>query len=333
MRKIISGIEFCKRGRYDCTQQALDVVLQFYGYKVEDILFDEWRFVYRRGGTRGVYISPGALNMRQKFSDYGIPLLFKQAADREEAWSAMKSLIDKGKPTPVLADMYYLDYYSPHSGQNHHALHYVILVGYDEEQGIAQIVDPSPWQRFKGEILLRDFERALDLSAFHQMGSNLWLEFEFPSQPVSHTPNVLRAKIRRNVEAMLEGGRAVNTFWGMKGVRAFAQEVERWASIEREVLIGYMKACFDDLTKMVERLDGHSHFLTSSATILENNDLKEIALEVDKLAQSWVIPRNMFRKAEKKEPLAMLPRIHHRLLDIADREEQVLMALKEAVGT
>ena len=330
MRKIINGIGFCRRELYDCTQQALDVVLRFYGYKVEDILFDEWRFIYRRGDAGSVQIFPGPLDIGQKFFDYGILLLFKRAVDAKEAWSAMKHRIDEGKPIPALADTYYLDYYSPEN--RHHAPHYVILVGYDEEQETVHIVDPSPWQLFKGDIPLGDFESALNSPYFHN-NRNHWFEFEFPLQPVSHAPDALRAKIRRSVKAMLEGGKGANTFWGMEGIRTFAQDVEGWASMEREVLIGHMKACFDDVKKVACRLDGHAHFLASASEILESPDLKEISFEVGKLAQSWFLPGNMFFKGSKKEPFAMLPRIHHRLLDIADREEQVLIALKQAIRT
>lgn len=337
MRKIINGIEFCRRELYDCTQQASDVVLQFYGYKVEDILFDEWRFFYIRGKAGTVQISPGPLDIGRNFSDYGVSLLLKRAADAKEAWSAMKHLIDEGKPTPALADAYYLDYYSPEN--RHHAPHYVILVGYDEEQGTVHIVDPSPWQLFKGDISLGDFKSALDSSYFHNAKRNLWLEFEFPAQSVGHTPDALRAKMRRNVEEMLEGRRdadilgEMEVFWGMEGVRTFAQDVEGWASMEKEVLIGHMKACFDGLKKVACRLDGHAHFLASAGETLESRDLNEISFEVGKLAQSWFLPGNMFFKGSKKDPLAMLPRIHRRLLDIADKEEQVLIALKEAIET
>ena len=42
---------------------------------------------------------------------------------------------------------------------------------------------------------------------------------------------------------------------------------------------------------------------------------------------------NMSFKGSKKEPLAMFSRIHKKLLDIADREEQAFIALKEAIKT
>jgi hypothetical protein len=327
MRKIIHGIEFSRREHYDCTQWALQVVLQFYGYKLEDILLDEWRFIYRRGDAEGVQISSGHLDMRQKFLDYGIPLVAKRATDAKEAWSAMKHLVDKGKPIPVLVDVYHLEYYSFKNA--HHAPHYVILDGYDEKLRTVHITDPSPSELFKGDIPLEDFESALSSSYFHHN----WIEFEFPSHHVGHNPDILWAKIRENVNAMLERGRGTDIFWGIEGIRAFARDVKEWASIHKEVLIDNMKTCFDDLTKVSERLDGHYHFLASASEILESPDLKEISFEVGKLAQRWFLLRNMFFKGSKKEPFAMLPRIHHKLLDIADREEQVLIALREVVRT
>jgi len=41
--------------------------------------------------------------------------------------------------------------------------------------------------------------------------------------------------------------------------------------------------------------------------------------------------RMMFLKGSKKEPEAMLPRISTRLLDIADREEKMLLELKDII--
>ncbi len=329
MRKIIEGIEFCRREHYDCTQQALQVVLQFYGYKVEDILFDEWRFTYGRGNAGDIQISPGRLDMIQKFSDYGIPLLFRRAADAEETWSAMKQRIDERNPVPVLVDVDYLDYYSSEVGP--HSPHYVILEGYDEERKTVHITDPSPWQLFKGDIPHKKFEKALYSPYLYNR--NHWVEFEFPAQPVRHNPDTLRTKISRNVEVMLQGGWGTNTFFGMEGVRTFAQEVEKWASMDRELLVGYMKTCFGHLGKVACRLDGHAHFLTSAGEILRSPELRGISLEVGKLAQSWFIQANMFFKGSKKEPFAMLPRIHRKLLDIADREEEVLIALRGAIKT
>ncbi len=329
MRKMIAGIEFCTRDLDDCTQVVLDAMLQFYGYKLEDVLFDAWRFLYRRGEKGTVQISPGSLDLGEKFSDYGLSLVAKQAANAEEAWSAMKQRINEGKPMPAFMDTSYLDYYDPYN--RHHGAHYVILNGYDEEQGTVHIVDPAPNRLFRGDMTLSKFKSALSSAYFDRGGKNHWLELGFPSKPISPDSNVVRAKIGKNIEAMLEGGRGVNIFWGTEGIRTFVQDLEGCVSMERDVLMSGMRACSDFMRSVAYRLEGHSYFLESAGEVLKSVALKERSLEVYKIAQSWSLLRSMFFKGSKKEHLTMLGRIQHRLLNIADREEQVLIALKEAV--
>lgn len=331
LRKMIAGIEFCTRDLDDCTQVVLDAMLQFYGYKLEDVLFDAWRFFYRRGDAGTVQFSLGEFDLGQKFSDYGLSLLCKQAPDAEEAWSAMKQRINEGKPVPAFMDTYYLDYYDPYN--RHHAPHYVILNGYDEEQGSVHIVDPAPNRLFRGEMPLHRFKSALSSAYFDNRGENHWLELGFPSKPISPDPNVVRPKIAKNVEAMLIGEKGNHIFWGIEGIRTFVQDLKGWASMEEEALMPAMRACSDFMRSVAFRLEGHSYFLESAGVVLKSVEVKEIASEVYKIAQSWSLLRSMFFKGSKKEPLTMLGRIQHRLLDIADREEQALIALREAIKT
>ncbi len=122
-------------------------------------------------------------------------------------------------------------------------------------------------------------------------------------------------------------------FWGIGAIRTFAQDLRGWASMESEALMPRMRECSDFMRSVAYRLEGHSYFLESASEILKSVELKEVAVEVYKIAQSWSLLRSMFFKASKKEPLAMLRRIENRLQGVVDREEKALITLKQILET
>ena len=151
MRKIIEGIEFSGREYQTCSQYVLAALLPFYGYKVEDILFSDWSFMYKRTGTTGFHISPGPIDMAGKFFDHGILMEYKQAENADEAWSALRDMINQDKPVQVMVDHYYFEFLFP--GDRSHVAHYLILTGYDD--------DDLPW----GGIWNRAIERMVVVEA------------------------------------------------------------------------------------------------------------------------------------------------------------------------
>lgn len=75
----------------------------------------------------------------------------------------------------------------------------------------------------------------------------------------------------------------------------------------------------------------HFQFLSTISKRLEKPELEKILEELAKITQSWQVATMMFLKGSKKKPEAMLPRIRTRLLDIADREEKMLLELKDII--
>jgi hypothetical protein len=235
-------------------------------------------------------------------------------------------------------DPYHLGYYAPANPR--HTGHSVVVDGYNEEQDTAHIVDPSPWQLFKDYIPLSNLEESMG-SSHHRDNSerNSWVEFDFPAPSVGRDSCTLRAKIKDNVEAMLPGregetvteeGIKVKAMTGLRGVREFALDLEGWGNREPDWFVSCMPQCREPLQQVGRRLYGHACFLASAGKTLRSEKLDEIAQEVEKIAEAWFLPANLFFKG-RKEPAAMLPRIKHRLLGIADRQERVLVELKEVV--
>jgi hypothetical protein len=141
----------------------------------------------------------------------------------EAAWQMAKASIAQGTPVILgLLDMYHLPYYPKFYHLIHIPQHFVLLVGYDEEQGTALVQDNGLSEI--QEISLSDLRPAWNVHNPGQGQKNTLYILEF-------TPHIagLEEIVRRGLKK--RGGLFLNSpagFMGLRGMRKAAQELPLW---------------------------------------------------------------------------------------------------------
>ena len=139
------------------------------------------------------------------------------------AMKVAKSEIDKGFPV-VLGplDMYYLNYYPKIFHQQHIPIHYIMMVGYDDEKGCAYIQDcGAPGVC---ELSYEVLEQALDIEKSSLGTPNTVCLIRFQEQ----VPSVIElAKENFAKKARFQLNSPVG-FLGIRGMRKLADEIDLW---------------------------------------------------------------------------------------------------------
>lgn len=342
MKTLIEGVGFSQRAHFDCTEQALEVTLRFRGCELEDILFDEWRFNYWKADRPdGEYIvNPGGpMDLTAKFQSAGIRPVACYRDTPEAAMDGIKHLVMAEEPVPVWVDPYYLLHYAKKNRR--HTVHSVVVVGFDDEQETVHIVDPSPWQLFRGEIPASDLMAALNSEQHSdRTNRNAWVEFTYLEQWRPPDAMSVRRVLNTNATAMLDNANGVTSTRdmatgtnraGIPGIRSFARDVATWPAKGMDILVAHLAAGRSQLQEVARWRYGHSCYLASAANRLGDTELGRIATELAALAEAWFLPANMMFKGSKSRGQEMAPRLSARLAGLADREEELLVQIRRLV--
>lgn len=348
MKKIIKDIPLYYDENANCLICNLANIMKFHGYhEVETIFGLKWGFFYGRGNKNSLAKEEEGYNILSSeqslaedlFRFYGITLKRRSTLDAEKAWSIAKKSLDNNEPLIIRADLYYLGYHAHY--QSMHGAHSFILNGYDEREDKAYIIDWYPSQFFKGAVSIKALKQARnslnpkDPNNPQSSGfpiENSWFDIEYPSSRTKLDDNLIKKIILENIEVMLENKSENDYFQGIRGVRTFAEDVPGWSTCDnKDSLVTKMEKSFSSLWSIEGQRGLHSQFLSTISKRLGKPELEKISKELTKIAQGWRVVRYMFLKGSRKEPEAILPRIKTRLLDIADREEEMLLELKDII--
>ncbi len=137
------------------------------------------------------------------------------------SWSKAQAALDAGMP-PIIGplDMYYLPYYTDLYHRRHIPIHFVLVVGYDDEK--ACILDTG--EAGVQEIPLDELQKAWDVNVPGLGKRNRLAIMEIPSE-LPATEKLIRKAIRDNCQMMLE---PPVSMVGIPAMRKVAREVARW---------------------------------------------------------------------------------------------------------
>jgi hypothetical protein len=155
------------------------------------------------------------------------------------AWKQACESIDTGIPVIMgLLDMYHLPYYSHIYQRMHIPQHYVLLVGYDNDQGVAYVQDNGLPE--VQTIPQRDLKEAWNVYNPGQGKKNTLFILEFGEQ-IAPLAEIVEKGLKKKANLILNPPVG---FMGIKGMRKLAEEISDWPV---ELNKTQLKACLQHL--------------------------------------------------------------------------------------
>jgi hypothetical protein len=234
--------------------------------------------------------------------------------DPDEGWATVKERVDAGHPPLVWADIQHLDYLRV---QMHNTRHDIVVVGYDEDAGIAWIADND-----RDELqpcALASLRRARDSDAFPGPNRHTVFVYEWPER-LRDPREAARDGIAAAVRNMRGGGDALAGLpgdYGLAGVDAFAAAYPHWPQTFGDDLDAALSGLRVFIVKagtagaMFRSLQ--AEFLHDTAELLGDDVLRAAAGAYDELVASWVALGDAAAQRDHAAGLAVVP-------DVAARE-------------
>jgi hypothetical protein len=145
----------------------------------------------------------------------------------KNAFPRLKEAIDDGQPVMAGAlDMYYLHYYPDLYRKQHVPIHYVLVVGYDDDKQVVFVQDCS--RKAVQEIPYNEFEESLDVNVPGMSKKNTMRTFTLPQKLPSEF-DVAKKGFAYKAERFLNP--PVKLF-GLPAMRKLADEIFEWNNIK-----------------------------------------------------------------------------------------------------
>ena len=166
-------------------------------------------------------------NPKYLLTDLGEIIGFTQTVSEGKSFrnefQKMKGHLENDEPVMVGAlDMYYLHYYPELYEKEHVPIHYVLMVGYDDERQVVYVRDCSVTG--VQEISYTDFERALDVNVPGMSKRNTYRVFQLPENLPTEL-DIADKGFACKTGRMLKP--PVNMF-GIPAMRKLAKEIVSW---------------------------------------------------------------------------------------------------------
>ncbi len=221
---------------YECMWNGIeDAFVQKSGEQVPDHLFfclsGIGNFVYmksRQGDLKrfASWNDGRTQQMYQSVCDI-IGFRYKYIEGRQFSYAMQKAKeqIDKGKPVVLgRLDMFYLPYYPKFYQQQHIPMHYVLMVGYDDEKQCVYVFDCG--QEHMQQISYELLKNALDVEKTELGDKNTICVIDFEAD-LDSVIDIAKRGFERKARAMLN---PPVSFIGIPGMRKLAREVLDWHS-------------------------------------------------------------------------------------------------------
>lgn len=328
MKHIIQGIEPYETERtpmyYGCSANIMSI-LEFYNPVFHDNItyyfsLMSWWFSYHHEWGMPLGIPTDPLLHRNLQRLYGVDKRQIKNPDFNAFWDSTTSLIEQDRPQLVSVDAYGVSDDLFHDNRLRGMHEFAIVYGFDTGQDKVYLLNNSS----------RGLFGTVSLSTLQQIVNHEWFrDYIVPNICPKYDLEEIKHIIQMDIGQYLSGDHYFpNISHGLTGVRAFCKEVGGWAERAHDKAIRVkMERCFHELTYVGPQRIYFACALHKLGDILEAPHIHQLAERITRLGQSWVVVRHMLFKGAKKDPLNILPRIQNRLMDIADEEEKVLVAL------
>lgn len=157
----------------------------------------------------------------------GFKQLITEGKSFKTTFAKLKESIEKGDPVMAGAlDMYYLHYYPEIYQRDHIPIHYVLVVGYDDEKRVVYVHDCS--RKDVQELPCAELEKALDAKVPGMSNRNTIRVFRIPKIIPSEL-DLAKKGFAMKTEQML---RPPVSMFGIPAMRKLAKEITSWKKKE-----------------------------------------------------------------------------------------------------
>ena len=262
-----------------CGSAALRNLLAFHGLDIsEELAFGLgagacFYYVVLEGESPSRFTNGRTARLEEQFVELtGAPIDLETTDDAADSWERARAVVDSGRPTILLTDLYHLDHYGRSA---HFPGHAVVLAGYDGERAYLSDTAFDELQTTSlGSLALARHERhpAYPLSGhmFHVPDAGSLGDL------TEAAPRTVERAARRMLEPEL------GEFQGLPALRRFADEVGAWPEAAED-----WKWCARFAYQVIERRGtGGGNFRRMHARFLEEVGYGEAALAYD-AAERW----------------------------------------------
>ena len=285
-----------------CSSTALRDLLNFYGHDyTEDMVFglgSGLGFIYYHNPAvqPRVYIGGRAFKLEEQLaSNLGFGMEVVSGLDAKAGWLEAKQMMDEGLPVMVRTDVHYLDYLR---AKVHFSGHRVVLVGYDEERGVAFVADND--RDTVQECSLASLSAARSSTWFPQPAENSYYRFRVPDRLAPLEDAITRAirltvTINTNTRgdwAYVTGGDVTATA-GIDGLARLSSEMPGWPEMmDPESLTLVCRNIYVSAEKGGTGYGGnfrrmYGRFLLEAAGVTGETDLAPLGNEFVGIGDRW----------------------------------------------
>ncbi len=217
----------------------------------------------------------------------GAPLRLRTAEDPAESWRLAREVVDEGRPSLLLTDLYYLDHYGSSA---HFPGHAVVLAGYDDEAAYVSDTAFGSLQRTSLEGLA---QARHEQHPFYPLAGHM---VDVPGEPpsIDELMSAVNPAIERAARRMLDP--EMGEFEGLPALRRFAAEVGSWPEDA-----GDWRWCARFTYQVIEkRGTGGGNFRALFSRFLEEVGRPEAALAAEAASLWSDLAGEMFAASESK---------------------------------
>lgn len=180
-------------------------------------------YMEQDGGKPSRLMVPRAADLELSFLDaIGLSQPWQTGGTPDEAWAAVRTELDKGRPVLMLTDLYYLDYYDTNTHFSGHAL---VLAGYDPASDTAYTADTErPGLQQTSLASLAESRRS---NHFPSAIDHHWIPGG-PWQPKRQLEEAVRIALGRAARQLLEPQSPAE---GVNGLRLWAERIHAWGEV------------------------------------------------------------------------------------------------------
>ncbi|QNU67454.1 BtrH N-terminal domain-containing protein [Ruminiclostridium herbifermentans] len=351
----------------DCFHNALSAQFLYLGLNPNILLADYLSFLYdKETGYMGVnYLykyntsvefSEKELNTSFELIYFPVPKLYenniehKAVTDKDQiivkmyiennpdgAYNRVKELIDQDIPVVVAVDLFYIRYHRAY--QKEHGLHYVVITGYNEEEGWYELFDKYKLTNsdFDGKLqideirIARASENPLSnaiMGEYSRPIQNVWCELENYKNFKVKTDRII-ATLRESCSRMNSEKEVLGYQCGFEAINTLISDLNSKKSEELSETRQYMfKTYYNETFKTISRSRKRfKTFINELNDFIPQNSQEEISNLLEESSRHWDICANLSLKLGITKKLILIDDIIDQLNKVIINEQKVISSL------